>query len=164
MLWDDPSSYTDEPVQVFLLYYLIDTDRENGCLRVIPGSPRRRQRLHGLPPAHGKEIATVGGDRPVPQPDPDEVDVSVRAGDLVIGDARLLHSAHLNRSDQLRTAVTLWFLPTYPDLPEHFQAFSGKRRRGTARRPRARAARGARSLQWLSGGPAGQPRPGVRLV
>ena len=86
MLWDDPSSYTDEPVQVFLMYYLIDTDRENGCLRVIPGSPRRRQRLHGLPPAHGKEIATVGGDRPVLQPDPDEVDVPVRAGDLAIGD------------------------------------------------------------------------------
>lgn len=121
MLWDDPSSYTDEPVQVFLMYYLIDTDRENGCLRVIPGSPRRRRRLHGLPPAHGKEIATVSGDRPVPQPDPDE--------------ARLLHSAHPNRSDQRRTAVTLRFVPTYPDLPERFQAFSGKRSEGDGETP-----------------------------
>ena len=135
MLWDDPSSYTDEPVQVFLMYYLIDTDRENGCLRVIPGSPRRRQRLPGLPPAHGKEIVTVGEGHPVLQPDPDEVDVPVRAGDLVIGDARLLHPAHPNRSDQRRTAVTLWCLPTYPDLPEHLQAFSGKRNEGDSETP-----------------------------
>ncbi|MDE0529798.1 MAG: hypothetical protein OXH85_14110 [Truepera sp.] len=39
MLRDNPSNYTDEPVQVFLMYYLIDADREKGCLRVILASP-----------------------------------------------------------------------------------------------------------------------------
>ena len=123
----DPSSYTGEPVQVFLMYYLIDTNRRNGCLRVIPGSHRRRHKLHGLPPAHGLELEAAGGHHPALQPDPDEVDVPVRAGDLVIGDARLLHSAHPNHSEQRRTVITLWFLPTYPNLPERLHAFYGSR-------------------------------------
>ena len=130
ILWDDPTSYSDLPVQVFLMYYLVDTNRDNGCLRVIPGSHRRRHRLHDLPPAHGDALNAAGEDHPSLQPDPDEVDVPVRAGDLVIGDARLLHSAHPNRSPHRRTVITLWFLPTYPDLPEHLRAFYGKSNAG----------------------------------
>ena len=127
IVWDDSTSYTDEPVQVFLMYYLIDTNRRNGCLRVIPGSHRRRHRLHGLPPAHGEELAGAEEHHPALQPDPDEVDVPVRAGDVVIGDARLLHSAHANVTGRRRTVVTLWFLPTWPDLSEHLHAFYGSR-------------------------------------
>ncbi len=127
IVWDDPTSYTDQPVQVFLMYYLIDTNRRNGCLRVIPGSHRRRHRLHGLPPAHGEDLAHAGEHHPALQPDPDEMDVPVRAGDVVIGDARLLHSAHPNASGQRRTVITLWFLPTWPDLPERLHAFYGSR-------------------------------------
>ena len=127
IVWDDPTSYTDEPVQVFLMYYLIDTNRQNGCLRVIPGSHRRRHRLHGLPPAHGEELAGAEEHHPALQPDPDEVDVPVRAGDVVIGDARLLHSAHANVTGRRRTVVTLWFLPTWPDLSERLHAFYGSR-------------------------------------
>ncbi len=127
IVWDDPISYTGEPVQVFLMYYLIDTNRRNGCLRVIPGSHRRRHRLHGLPPAHGEDLAAAEEHHPALQPDPDEVDVPVRAGDVVIGDARLLHSAHPNVSGQRRTVITLWFLPTWPDLPRRLCAFYGSR-------------------------------------
>ena len=109
--WDEPLSYTDTPAQVFLMYYLIDTNLENRCLRVIPGSHRHRHRLHGLPQAHADEIQAAGDDHPASQQDPDEVDVPVKAGDLVIGDARLLHSAHPNHSARRRTVITLWFLP-----------------------------------------------------
>ncbi len=85
------------------MYYPIDTNRENECLRVTPGSHRHRHRLHGLPQAHADEIETAGDDHPALQPDPGELDVPVKAGDLVIGDARLLHSAHPNRSARRRT-------------------------------------------------------------
>ena len=128
ILWGEPISYTDTPVQVFLMYYLIDTNRDNGCLRVIPGSHRHRHRLHDLPPAHTDEIQSAGADHPALREDPDEVDVPVRAGDLVIGDARLLHSAHPNRSGRRRTVITLWFCPTFGDLPESLQAFYSKPR------------------------------------
>ncbi|MCA1596892.1 MAG: phytanoyl-CoA dioxygenase family protein [Chloroflexi bacterium] len=54
--WDDPVSQNDIPAQVFLMYYLTDTTPENGCLRVIPGTHRRRVPLHEqLPAAHSDE-------------------------------------------------------------------------------------------------------------
>jgi ectoine hydroxylase-related dioxygenase (phytanoyl-CoA dioxygenase family) len=46
----------------------------------------------------------------------------VKAGDLVIGDSRVLHAAHANDSDQRRTVITLWFHPNYDELPQDLQA------------------------------------------
>jgi hypothetical protein len=126
--WNEPISYTNTPVQFFLMYYLIDTNRHNGCLRIIPGSHLKRHRLHDLPPAHTDEIQQADEGHPALQIDPDEVDVPVQAGDLVIGDARLLHAAHPNRSEQRRTVITLWFCPNYDQLPESIQAIYGKPR------------------------------------
>ena len=74
-------------------------------------------------PPHSEELGQATDlDRAEFKPRPDEVDVPVRAGDLVIGDARLLHAAHPNRSDQRRTVLTLWYQPDYPALPERVQA------------------------------------------
>ena len=127
--WSEAFSYTETPAQFFLMYYLIDTHRDNGCLRVIPGSHRRRHRLHGLPSAHTEEIQGADEGHPALREDPDEIDVPVRAGDLVVGDARILHAAHPNRSGQRRTVITLWFCPAYDQLPETFQAVYGSPRR-----------------------------------
>ena len=55
-----------------------------------------------------------------------EVDVPVRAGDVVIGDSRLLHAAHANSSDRWRTALTIWYWPAYDDLPEECKAHIAK--------------------------------------
>lgn len=121
--WDDPISYTDEIAQVFFMYYLTDTTPENGCLRVLPGSHRRRHALHDADAAHGESLSRV--DDPA---DPlygsfaDEVPVPVRAGDLVVGDARLLHSAYANGSDQERSLITLWFHPNFKNLPAGMRA------------------------------------------
>ena len=61
-------------------------------------------------------------EHPALQPAPGEVDVPVRAGDVVVGDARLLHSAHANRSGERRTVLTIWYWPAYDELPEELQA------------------------------------------
>ena len=120
--WNEPINYSEKPTQLFLMYYLIDTNRENGCLRGIPGSHRHRHRLHNIP----LEEALVAEDgHPALQEDKDEVDVPVKAGDLVIGDDRLLHAAHPNKSKQPRTVLALWFCPTYDELPENIQAIYG---------------------------------------
>ena len=99
--WDDPSSYTPLPQQLFLMYYLVDTTPHNGCLRLLRGSHLRRHRMHDeVPDAHTDELRRVADpDHPAYQSIPEEVDVPVAAGDVVIGDARLLHSAHANKSD-----------------------------------------------------------------
>ena len=38
MRWNDPLSCAPWPQTIFLNYYLTDTNRENGCLKVIPGT------------------------------------------------------------------------------------------------------------------------------
>jgi hypothetical protein len=39
---------------------------------------------------------------------PDQVEVCVEAGDLVLADARVLHSAYRNRTGRRRTLVLAW--------------------------------------------------------
>ena len=122
--WEEPEMYAPPPPQVFCMYYLTDTCRENGCLRVIPGSHTRHNPLHDL--IAEPHSATLGRaddlDRAEFGQRPDEIDVPVRAGELVIGDARLLHAAHPNGSDRRRTVLTLWYQPDYPSLPERVKA------------------------------------------
>lgn len=121
--WDEPVSAEPEPAQVFLMYYLVDTSRENGCLRVIPGTHRRRIPFHDeLPPAHTEATYYASWDSPLFRDHPEAVDVPVKAGDLLIGDARLLHAAHPNRSAERRTCLTLWYYPRYDAMSESLKA------------------------------------------
>ena len=122
--WDHPLSYTDRILQVFVFHYLTDTDIENGCLRVVPGSHRNRHKIHDiLPKAHAEDLSRATNlEHPAFLSVEDEVAVPVRAGDIVVGDARLLHGAYANRSDQERTCVTLWFHPRFDEQPEEIQA------------------------------------------
>ena len=123
--WDEPCSYAPPPQQIFLMYYLVDTDRQNGCLRVIPGSHLQRHSLHEqVDNAHTDELRSLTDpEHPAYKPARGELDVPVRAGDLVIGDSRLLHAAHGNKSDIRRTVITLWYQPLYYQLPESIQAY-----------------------------------------
>ena len=122
--WDDPDSYGEVPHQVFLMYYLVDTNRENGCLRVIPGSHCKRHALHGQTLVHDDEAILQAADlnNRAFQPVPDEIDVLVRAGDLIIGDSRLFHAAHANTTGDRRTVITLWYYPCFDSLSEPLRA------------------------------------------
>jgi ectoine hydroxylase-related dioxygenase (phytanoyl-CoA dioxygenase family) len=122
--WNHELSFQTVPVQLFLMYYLTDTTRENGCLRVIPRShivenPLHRLMLNAHVPAL-KEAQDLN--RVEFQLRPDEVDVKVRAGDLVVGDSRILHAAHSNDSSHRRTVITLWYHPRFGSLPEQMRA------------------------------------------
>ena len=132
--WDDPCSYTALPQQLFLMYYLVDTTPYNGCLRVIGGSHLNRHPLHDiLPSAHGEALQRVEDpDHLAYQHMPGEIDLPVKAGDLVIGDSRLLHASHGNRSDERRTVITLWYHPFFALLPVSMQAHIGRLRQSVA--------------------------------
>ena len=126
--WDDPCSSWEVAPQLFVMHYLTDTCPENGCLRVIPGTHRRRIALHDrIPPAHSDATYSAGQSDPMFARDPDEVDVPAKAGDAVIGDVRVLHAAHANRSEERRTCLTHWYLPAYQSLPESMQAAMARR-------------------------------------
>ena len=113
--WNDPVSYTDLPLQLFLMYYLVDTSIENGCLRVIAGSHRKRHPIHdAVHTTHSEELGRAADpSNPAYQPMPEDMAVPVRAGDLVIGDARLLHGSFPNRTEERRTVITLWYHPNF---------------------------------------------------
>ena len=122
--WDDPVSYTPQPIQCFLMYYLVDTTPENGCLRVIPGSHLKRHALHDqVPVRHTDKLKTYADpDHIAFQHAEGEIDVPVKAGDAVMGYGTLFHSAHANQTNQRRTALTMWYYPDFVGLPEHTQA------------------------------------------
>lgn len=122
LMWHDPRAYSAMPPMIFLMYYLVDTTRQNGCLRVMPGTHRRRHALHGMGEAH------VGYINRMDHPDDPrfgdfagEIDVPVKAGDLLIGDARLFHATHENQSDAWRPVITIWFHPFFSQLAESTQ-------------------------------------------
>jgi len=120
MNWNHPEAAAPWPTRVFLSYYMTDTTRENGCLRAIPGTHRKRIPLHDLlPAAHGPDIQAITDlSHPAFMDHPDAVDLPVSAGDLVINDARLLHAAHANRTGQRRTLVLQWHsLFDFPNPP-----------------------------------------------
>ena len=117
LMWQDPRSYSVIPPMIFLMYYLEDTTRENGCLRVLPGTHRRRHILHGMGEAHTADINSMENPEDPRFLDyPNEQDVPMRAGDLVIGDARMLHATHANQSGQRRTVITIWYHPVFDGL------------------------------------------------
>jgi len=98
-----------EPAELFLIYYLQDTTPRNGCLRVVPGSHRWAHDVRHAQP----EDAAIRTD---------EVDVPVVAGDLFIGDRRIMHATHANTSDAWRTCLTIAYAPLFDRLPEPIQA------------------------------------------
>ena len=116
--WGDAVSYEESPAQLFVMIYLTDTRVENGCLRVIPGSHRHDHELHNLPAAHTKDIATsIDVSSPVYASHPDELAATVNAGDVLIGDSRLLHGAYANTTSAERPLLTLWYIPNWSSLP-----------------------------------------------
>ena len=110
------------------MYYLTDTTLDNGCLRVLPGTHMRRHVLHDVLADQGEAHSDEVRDRSAEEEESrlaiteavegDARDVCVSAGDVVVGDARVLHGTRPNGSDARRTLVTLWFHPHYDSLPD----------------------------------------------
>jgi ectoine hydroxylase-related dioxygenase (phytanoyl-CoA dioxygenase family) len=118
--WNSPAAATPWPTRIFLSYYLTDTTRENGCLRVIPGTHVKRHKLHDiLPDAHEAEMQAIDDlSHPAFADYPEAVDVPLKAGDLVIADARVMHGAWPNKTDQRRTLSLAWHnVFTFPQPP-----------------------------------------------
>lgn len=120
MRWDDPISLSPWPQTVFLNWYLTDTTVENGCLRAIPGSHLRRLELHDhlVAPHEGGGYDVEETNDWMFCDHPDAVDVPVKAGQLMIGDARLLHGTHPNTTAERRTVLLGWYYRASNAVPD----------------------------------------------
>ena len=110
LFWDDPTSAIARPIQVFLSYYLEDTNIANGCLRVIPATHRQRHPIHNVLLTHDEVPEDLPPDHPMFEDLPEAVDVPVQAGDIVLGDARLVHAARGNQTAAHRPLLLGWYL------------------------------------------------------
>lgn len=80
-----------------VLVYLEETNLENGCTRIVPGS-------HHLPAfAHLKDeaIQEIAASQAIPLPMP--------AGGLLAIDSMIIHSAGINQTDRTRMSMTLGY-------------------------------------------------------
>jgi hypothetical protein len=125
--WDDDSAYQPRGHQLFAMIYLTDTSVENGCLRLIPRSHRLDHLLHHLEIAHSEGMQAYKDPTNAAYADhPDQVAVPVKAGDVLIGDARLIHGAFANRTGEERPLLTLWFMPHWSSMPPEMRALAYK--------------------------------------
>lgn len=112
VLWHQDGSYWSlEPMDALTVWLAIDdTDPENGCLRMIPGSHRR-------------ELAPVVMRNDVPNMlcssvDPalfdvgEAVDVRLRAGDVSVHHPRIIHGSEANGSARRRCGLDIGYIRT----------------------------------------------------
>jgi Phytanoyl-CoA dioxygenase (PhyH) len=84
--------------------------RENGCLRVIPGSQRR----HELVRHQRLQRTDLVLDQEVDDPCFDAshaVDVELQPGQMVLFDVYMIHGSNPNRSDRRRAGLALRYMP-----------------------------------------------------
>jgi hypothetical protein len=125
LMWRDPRAYSQRTPMLFLMWYLQDTHRGNGCLRIIPGSHRGRHPLHDAGTAHDQGFYEADDDDPRLADQPGEIEVPIRAGDLLVGDGRMFHATHANLGDEWRSVVTVWWHPWWPGLDPRTRAMLG---------------------------------------
>lgn len=116
--WSHPISRLVQASQIAVICYLQDVARDNGALRVLPGSHRSRVDMHDvIPEAHSDEAKQLSELHPAMAAAPHELPLEVEAGDAIVLDYRLLHGTYANQSSCRRDAVLMSFVPAWGDLP-----------------------------------------------
>ena len=111
--WHQDGEYWPiRPLATCSVWIAVDrSSRENGCLRVIPGSHKAKQlSQHNVNNAKGLalnlELDADAFDECA------AVDLELEAGQISLHDVYLMHASEPNRSDKHRRGMTLRFMPT----------------------------------------------------
>jgi ectoine hydroxylase-related dioxygenase (phytanoyl-CoA dioxygenase family) len=103
-----------EPPEALTVWYAVDdSDRENGCMRVLPGTHAGGIRTHGKA-AQAGNLLSINQEVPVtPEEEASAVDLELKAGEISIHEGALIHGSLPNRSTRRRCGLTLRYIPTY---------------------------------------------------
>ena len=112
VLWHQDGAYWPlDPMEVVTLWLAVDdSDTENGCMRVIPGT----QTLDLKALRKNAEVESVLGSE-TPQEFFDEskaVDLVLRRGDVSVHNPRIVHGSEANTSPRRRCGLTIRYIPT----------------------------------------------------
>jgi non-haem Fe2+, alpha-ketoglutarate-dependent halogenase len=112
--WHQDATYWGlEPPNALTVWYAVDdSDRENGCMRVLPGTHAGGIRTHGTADAVGN-LLSINQEVPVtPDEEGRAVDLILRAGEASIHDGALIHGSLPNHSTRRRCGLTLRYVRT----------------------------------------------------
>ena len=113
--WHQDVTYwgLEPPFAMTAWYAIDDSDRENGCVRVIPGTHRDGIREHGKSQQEGNLLSI---DQEVPVTEDEErsaVDFILKTGEISLHHGALIHGSLPNRSTRRRCGMTIRFVPSW---------------------------------------------------
>lgn len=111
VLWhQDGAFWPLDPMEVVTLWVAItNSDPENGCLRVIPGT--HTEELKEM--QEREDVDSVFRSETDYQVDEAQaVDLELRPGDVSVHHPNIVHSSSANTSDRWRRALTIRYIPT----------------------------------------------------
>lgn len=107
--WHQDVTYwgLEPPFALTAWYAIDDSDCENGCMRVIPGTHRDGIREHGKSQTKGN-LLSINQEVPVAEGEEQRaVDLVLKAGEISIHDGALIHGSLPNRSTRRRCGLTI---------------------------------------------------------
>ena len=101
-----------EPPEAHTAWIAIDdSDVENGCMQIIPGSHKDGIVTHGSSDREGN-LLSINLEIPDEYVDKSSAqNIELKAGQISIHDGKVYHASHANRSDRRRCGLTLRFIP-----------------------------------------------------
>ncbi len=111
--WHQDVTYwgLEPPTAITAWYAVDDSDRENGCMRVIPGTHPAGVREHGTSDAAGNLLSINQAVPVTPEEEARAVDLVLKAGEISLHDGALIHGSLPNWSDRRRCGLTLRYVP-----------------------------------------------------
>ena len=111
--WHQDSAYfgLDPHEEITAWVAISDSDRENGCLRVLPRSHLEDDMTHIE--KKGDDNLLVFGQRIEGIDDDRGIDVELKAGEFSLHHERTAHSSRANTSDRRRVGLSLFYIPTH---------------------------------------------------
>ncbi len=104
---------------------LEESDRGNGCLRVIPGS-HRAQQMHDHLHEDRTDLTLQQRLAPGTFAEATAVDVELQAGEMSLHDVYMIHGARPNTSARRRTGVALRYMPATSHFDRSLRPVDGK--------------------------------------
>jgi ectoine hydroxylase-related dioxygenase (phytanoyl-CoA dioxygenase family) len=112
VLWHQDGSYWPlEPMEVVTLWLAVDdSDTENGCMRVIPGT--HTLQLHEMKPRTDVANVLSSGIDPELVDESEAVDFVLKAGGVSVHHPNIIHGSNANNSPRRRCGLTIRYIPT----------------------------------------------------
>jgi phytanoyl-CoA hydroxylase len=116
--WHQDGAYWPlQPMEVVSVWFAVDKSiRENGCMRVVPGSHKQGLQAKGMNSEeferHVKQIHMGKESSMFYVDESNIVDVELNPGDISIHHPAMIHGSEPNTSDLRRCGLTIRYIPT----------------------------------------------------